>query len=291
MGRNINSNGLLAEFEEYLTDSALAPATVVNYVADLRAFLRWSDKSADADCSPLCMEPDDIQGFCEYLRVTKGQAPATVNRRLQALRKFYSLAVEQGWAEVNPAEDVPLMGEAVSERSRSLTPEDVDRLLAAVRAGRPRQAARDLAVIQLLMGAGLKLGELTELEMGDLHLDIQEPYLEVRDRSGTSGRTVYLENEVCDALRGYLPTRKAAPGVNHLCVNRDGNPLSTRSVQRLLHRYAQAAGLDGLTTQALRYVYASTLYESSGDLKLVARYLGHRHLATTIRYLRPSSDE
>lgn len=282
---------MLTKFEEYLTDSALAPATVVNYVADLRAFLRWSDKARDADCSPLCMEPEDVQDFCTYLQEKKGQAPATVNRRLQALRKFYRLAVDEGWSKVNPAEDVPLLEESVSERSRSLAPDDVDRLLAAVRQGRPRQAARDLAVIQLLMGAGLKLGELTELELDDLHLEVQKPYLEVRDTSGDSSRTVYLEKEVCDALRGYLPTRKAAPGVNHLCVNRDGNPLSTRSVQRLLHRYAQAAGLDGLTTQALRYVYASTLYESSGDLKMVARYLGHRHLATTIRYLRPSSDE
>jgi site-specific recombinase XerD len=125
VGRTINSNGLLAEFEEHLTDSALAPATVVNYVADLRAFLRWSDQAGDADCSPLCMEPDDIQEFCTYLRETKGQAPATVNRRLQALRKFYGLAVDQGWTEANPAETVPLMGEAVSERSRSLTPDVV----------------------------------------------------------------------------------------------------------------------------------------------------------------------
>ena len=58
-------------------------------------------------------------------------------------------------------------------------------------------------------------------------------------------------------------------------------------MQRLLHRYAQQADLDGLTTQALRYVYAKRVYESCGDLKSVAHMLGHRHLATTIRYLRP----
>ena len=88
-----------------------------------------------------------------------------------------------------------------------------------------------------------------------------------------------------------LPVRKAAQGVDYFCVNRDGNALSTRSVQRLLRHYAHAAELDGLTTQSLRFVYATRIYESSGDLKLVARYLGHRHLATTIRYLRPGSDE
>jgi site-specific recombinase XerD len=288
---SINSNGLLKQFEDHLSSTALAPATIVNYMADLRAFLRWSEETKDAACSPLCLDASGIQDFCTYLQETKGQAPATINRRLQALRKFYSLAVAEGWTEDNPAGSVPLLDEHVSERSRSLTQEDVSRLLDAVRQSGSRQSARDLAVIQLLLGAGLKLSELTELRLEDVHLDVSQPYLDVRDSSGSSSRTVLIDEEVSDALHSYLPTRRAAAGVDHFCVNRDGNPLSTRSVQRLLRHYAQAAGLDGLTTQALRYVYARKIYESSGDLKTVARYLGHRHLATTIRYLRPSSDE
>jgi integrase/recombinase XerC len=287
----INSNGLLDSFEAHLSSLALAPATVVNYMADLRAFLRWSKENSDAACSPLCLEPADIQEFCAYLRETKGHTPSTVNRRLQALRKFYSLATELGWSEANPAEEVALMEEKVSERSRSLSAEDVDQLMASVRRGRPRQAARDMAVVQLMLGAGLKLGELTELRLPDLHLDADRPHLDVRDASGEVAREVLLDEDVRDALREYLPARKAAAGVDHVCVNRDGNPLSTRSVQRLLHHYAKAAGLEGLTTQALRYVYARKVYESSGDLKTVAECLGHRHLATTIRYLRSSSEE
>jgi len=290
-GKVINSNGLLEQFEECLSNAALAPATIVNYLADLRAFLRWSEETRDADCSPLCLDTSDIEDFCTYLQDNKGNAPSTVNRRLQALRKFYNLAVAQGWTESNPAENASLLDERVSERSRSLTQDDVDRLLEAVRQSRSRQAARDLAVIQLLLGAGLKLGELTELRLGDVHLDAGNPYLDVRDPSGGASRKVALEAEVCDALRRYLPVRKAAEDVDHFCVNRDGNALSTRSVQRLLRHYAHAAELDGLTTQSLRFVYATRVYESSGDLAMVARVLGHRHLATTIRYLRPGSDE
>jgi integrase/recombinase XerD len=282
----------LVQFETYLSDSALAPATIINYMADLRAFLRWSVKRQGGECSPLCLDTSDIQDFCSYLQEVKGQAPATVNRRLQTLRKFYTLATEEGWTETNPAESVPLLDEHVSKRSRSLAEEDVARLLAAVEQGRSRQVARDLAVIQLLVGVGLKLSELTVLRLEDVHLDASQPYLNVRDVSGDgSDRIVYLEDEVHDTLRNYLPFRRAAPGVDCFCVNRDGNPLSTRSVQRLLRHYAQAADLDGLTTQALRYVYARRLYEASGDVKTVAQYLGHRHLATTIRYLRPSSDK
>ncbi|MFN2183896.1 MAG: tyrosine-type recombinase/integrase [Anaerolineae bacterium] len=289
--RIINNDGLIEQFEECLSSSALAPATIVNYVADLRAFLRWSEETRDAACSPLCLDTSDIEDFCTYLRDEKGNAPSTVNRRLQALRKFYGLAVAQGWTQGNPAEQASLLDERVSERSRSLTQDDVSRLLRAVEQSRSRQAARDLAVIQLLLGAGLKLGELTELRLEDVHLDGEQPTLDVRDVSGSLSRKVDLENDVHDALRSYLSVREAADGVDYFCVNRDGNALSTRSVQRLLRHYARAAELDGLTTQSLRYVYATRVYESSGDLKMVADNLGHRHLATTIRYLRPGSDE
>jgi len=287
----INSSRLLERFKAYLSNAALAQTTVVNYLADLRAFLRWSEGTKGTACSPLSLDTSDIQAYCFYLQETRNHAPATVNRRLQTLRKFYDLAVAQGWTLHNPAEHVSLLSETASARSRSLTSDDVARLLAAVRSGRHRWATRDWAIIQILLGAGLKLGELTELRLADVHLDVNQPCLEVGAVSSNSGRTIPLEAEVCEALRSYLVARQAAQGVDHLFVNRDGNPLSTRSVQRLLYRYAQAAGLDSLTTQALRYMYARRIYERSGDLRTVAHRLGHRHLATTIRYLRPSSNE
>lgn len=287
----IDSNGLLEKFEAHLTSSALAPATVANYMADLRAFLRWSEETIDSACSPLYRDKADIEEFCSYLRETKGQAPSTINRRIQALRKFYGLATAEGWMEDNPAEEVSLLREDVSDRSRSLTPEDVSRLLAAVRQSSSRRASRDWVVIHLLLKAGLKLGELTELLLADVHLDAGQPYLIVRGKNEDPARRVPLEADTCRALADYMPKRRAAPGVRHVCVNRDGKPLSTRSIQRLLRRYAKAAGLDGLTTQALRYIYARKVYDKSGDVKTVARRLGHRHLATTIRYLRISSEE
>jgi integrase/recombinase XerD len=260
---------------------------VVNYLADLRAFLRWSEKVNGRACSPLDLATSDIQAFCSYLQDTKKQSPATVNRRIQALRKFYDFAIVQGWTDTNPAEEVSLLSENASLRSRSLTPDDIDRLLNVVRNSHRRWATRDWAIFQVLLGAGLKLSELTRLRLADAHLDGARPCLDIRDASDKLGRTVSLEEPVCEALRRYLPVRKAAPGVDHLFLNRDGKPLSTRSVQRLLNHYAQAADLEGLTTQALRYEYAKKVYESSGDLVTVARLLGHRHLATTIRYLRP----
>jgi site-specific recombinase XerD len=287
----INSKRLLERFEAHLSSSALAPATVVNYVADLRAFLRWSEEAEQVDSPPLSLDISDIQDYCSFLEETRNHAPATINRRIQALRKFYGFAVAEGWASANPAEHVSLLSETASERSRYLTSADVLRLLEAVRQGRPRWVDRDWAIIQMFLGAGLKLSELTGLLLADVHLDADEPCLEISSAPDDPGRIVPLEAEVCDALRSYLAVRQAAPGVEHFFVNRDGNPLSTRSTQRLLRHYARAAKLDGLTTQALRYAYAKKLYENSGDLRTVTELLGHRHMATTVRYLRPSISE
>ncbi len=258
-------------------------------MADLRAFLRWSRKTRGSAASSLDCRAADIEAYCLYLQDSQEHAPATVNRRLQALRKFYSHAQDQGWTGANPAAEVSLLGEMVSKRSRFLTAADVSRLLAAVQQGRPRFLARDWGLFQVFLGAGLKLSELIMLQVDDVFVEGSEPTLQVRGASGERERTIPLDSEVADALRSYLEERAAAPGVTHLFVNRDGNPLSARSVQRLLHHYAEKAGLQGLTSQAMRYQYARKVYEKSGDLEAVARLLGHRHLATTIRYLRPAS--
>ena len=282
----ISNQDFLAEFEAQLSGSALAPATVVNYLADLRAFLRWSERTNGAEISLMDLDSQDIQGFRFFLRVEKGNARATVNRRLQALRKFYSFAVAQGWTATNPAESVALLSEAVSKRSRFLTPADIARLLDAVRAGNPRWVERDWAIMQTFLGAGLKLSELTQLSLSDVEMGSDEPFLNVR---GEADRRIPIDTEVCAALASYLPTRRAAPGVDRFFVNRDGNPLSTRSVQRLLHHYAEGAEVEGLTTQALRYEYARKIAVRNDDVRSIAQLLGHRHVATTIRYLRPAS--
>jgi site-specific recombinase XerD len=285
----INDDKLEKLFEEHLANCALAPVTIVNYLADLRAFLRWGEMAKGADCSPFCLDTQDVGAYCAYLQ-TKGHAGATVNRRLQALRKFYDLAVQQGWMAANPADPVPLLSDVSPQRNQHRSATDVEQLLTAMQRHQQEWPPRDRAVVLAMIGAGLKLGELIRLKAADVHLDVDPPHLVVPGSSNRQpGRIVPLEGAVCDAMRAYLPTRKVAPGMDRFFVNQDGRPLSTRTIQRLLHTCAGAAGLDSLTAQDLRYIYARMAYDQCGDVKEIARLLGHRHLATTIRYLRPNS--
>jgi site-specific recombinase XerD len=288
----INSNGLLERFEAHLAGSALAPATVTNYLADLRAFLRWNASANGAECSPLSCDVQGIRTYCLYLQQAKSNAASTVNRRLQALRKFFDFAVAQGWAGANPADDVPLLVDVSPQRPQHRTGSDVERVLTVMRGCSQGWSPRDRAIIEAMLGAGLKLGELIELRETDVHLWARPPYLSIGGLNGDGpGRIVPLDAEAHQALLAYLPLRQPAGDVDRFFVNQDGRPLSTRSVQRLLHDCAVATGLDSLTAQDLRYIYARTVLQRHGDVKEVARLLGHRHLATTIRYLRPDSED
>lgn len=283
---------MLEQFEAHLSSSALAPATVVNYLADLRAFFRWNEAAKGADYSPLCLDTQDIDGYRQYLQQNKRHAAATVNRRIQALRKFYQFAVSTGWTAANPADGVSLVSNVTPQRPQCRALADVERVLVAMNDDSKNWAARDRAIIHAMLGAGLKLGELIHLKIIDVHLDGARPYLTVANGdNGNSGeRIIPLDSEVCTALQTYAATRQAAPSAGTFFVNEDGRSLSTRSVQRLLHECARTAGLDTLTAQDLRYIYARTAYDSGADVEEVARLLGHRHLATTIRYLRPETE-
>src|SRR4030067_3586227 len=148
----ILANGAwLAAFEKHLTDLALSPTTIVNYLADVRAFPSWfmkrrqpahSASSPDGrlGASPSIREhapawpqseasPDDIRAYRHYLEAVEERAPATVNRRLQALRKFCQFAVHSGWMSANPTLEVTLLPEPEVLPPRTLTPDEKHALL------------------------------------------------------------------------------------------------------------------------------------------------------------------
>lgn len=270
---------LLARFGEYLRASALAPRTVANYLADMRAFVRWY-AAANGGAALSDLTAEDVEEFCRHMGNDEGWVPSTVNRRLQAVRKFCSFAVEMGLMEDNPAAKVKLLGVRPAA-PRSLAPHEVERLLGAVRGKRPGLVKRDYAIIRLLLATGIKVGELVDLRLSDLRLGEDGGWLTV----GSDRRCIPLDAATCAALRDYLRVRPASPGVENLFLSQEGAPISSRTVQRLVSAYAEEAGLEGVSPRVLRHTFAKSMLKEMGDLAAVARLLGHRSLETTAKYL------
>jgi integrase/recombinase XerD len=286
---------LLAQFEEYLVQSQLSPSTVVNYMADFRAFVRWGEAHIGPDFLLTNLFPNTIRDYRSHLFKEKGRAVSTVNRQLQTLRKFCAFATQAGLMTSNPAEGIrPIYdnghdaGDATPE---PLTADEIETLLNVSSSDQPSLARRDAAIVTLLIHTGLRVTELVELHLGDVHFDHPGIHLTVKNGTHNGTRSVPLEGEARQLLYNYLTIRPNVEGEDHLFLSREGRPLSARSVQRIVSLRARAAGLTGVSCQALRRTYANRLLAATGDLKLVSERLGHQNLATTMRYVNPSADE
>jgi site-specific recombinase XerD len=276
-------NNLLARFEKHLVRLGLSSATVVNYLADMRGVARWCVESGQG-CSLLNLTTADVRAYCQHLRVIRGLSPATVNRHLQAIRKFCDFAQQVQLMESNPATDVrPIQAPPTSRRA--LDADEIACLLEAVQTGRPSLVKRDCAIIQLLLQTGVKVGELTELQLADIELTDSRGTLTVKRNEGNSHRRIPLNVPACHALQEYLRVRPPSPGVKHLFLSQEGNSISTRTVQRLVNVYTRAADLTGVSAHTLRYTFAISMLEATRDVATVANLLGHRSVETTLRYI------
>lgn len=264
---------ILNRFETYLDQHALSPATVRNYRADLRAFARWH---AELKSHQQIFTAADFRAYREHLCNETDHSPATVNRRLQSLRLFGRFLHEMGHAADNPTRGIQLLrnGNGHHPAPRTLSRLEISHLTEAIRAGRPSHAPRDYAIMQLMLRAGLRVHEVAALRLSDVVATRRGMSIEVRSDRRGGERIVPLNSLAARALREYLPTRPAIPRVDHLFLSQRGQPLSLRSIQRLIDSHARAVGLQGVCAQLLRHTCAKNMLQETRDAALVARWLG-----------------
>jgi site-specific recombinase XerD len=278
----------LGRYAEYLVESGLSGLTVKNYVADLKHVASWLARNGGR--ALLGVSGGDIEAYCLDLVSAGAHPPATVNRRLQAIRKFFRYALERGLVNADPTLGIKLLPQSRSEGPRALDRSEVERLLSAVREGSSRLAGRDYAIIQLMLQTGIRVGELTRLRLSDVKLSGNKGRLRINGEGMSGTREVPLNSSVRRAVSDYL-TKRADSASDHLFLSVKGEPLSARSVQRLVATYARAAGLDGVTTYSLRQTYGQQLLKATGDLSLVARLMGHKRLETAVKYSVPAQED
>jgi integrase/recombinase XerC len=230
----------------------------------------------------------DVRAFMASLQA-RGLARSTLARRTAAVRSFYKFLVQNALQSTNPMR--ALRSPRREQRlPHFLTVEEVERLLA-----RPDTAAwagrRDLAMLETLYGAGLRVGEMVALNHDDL--DLRGGLLRVRGK-GKKERIVPAGRCAVAAVRAYLaqpggsPTRDARA----VFVNaRDGRRLTARSVRRIMDRYAALAGLGPeLSPHSLRHSFATHMLSNGADLRAVQELLGHENLSTTQIYTHLSHE-
>lgn len=275
------------QFVEDLKRQEAAPKTVTNYRSDLVCFARWFRDSTPEPFSPGNITATDIRTYKSYLQTVAGCAPATINRRLAALRKFLHWAMAAKQVSENPA--IAVKGVKSPQRGpRSLEKRLADRLVRAVEKDAATGAGkRNLAIVVTLLNTGLRVGELCALRLTDLRISERKGTVTVRSGKGSKHRTVPLNIDARQALERYLEVRPAT-GDDHVFLGQRG-PLTPQAVELVIEKYARLAGLDEVTPHTLRHTFAKRLLDAGANLVTVASLLGHERIETTARYTQPTN--
>ncbi len=264
-----------------LSRARLADGTVEGYRRDLVHFAgRLTKKPAQAST-------EDLELYLAELRAA-GLAPATVARKLAALRAFFRHEVMLGARDDNPAASLK-PPRRVRRLPRTLSAGEAERLVEAASGATPR-SLRDRALVELLYGAGLRVSEAVGLERGGVDLD--QRLVRVTGKGGKE-RIVPIGRQAENALRRYLSRGRPYLDRLHrpeLFLNARGGPLTRAGAFLILRGLAAKAGLEPerVHPHLLRHSFATHLLEGGADLRSVQEMLGHADLSTTELYTHVS---
>lgn len=269
-------------------ERGLSDNTLDAYRRDLRRYCAFMERRGVTDASGI----DDaaVRAFLASLSAsTHGEdetpyAATSVARALSSVRSFHRFLAREGVVSHDPAAGVvrPRVPRALPH---PLTVDDVTRILSAPDDG-TIAGLRDRAVLELLYGAGLRVSELTSLDVDDV--DLEEGAVRVMGKGGKE-REVPVGRFARDAVAAYLTrARPDLAGVRTrgaLFLNTRGGRLTRQSVARLLEGYARGVGIDRrVSPHDLRHSFATHLLDGGADVRVVQELLGHASVATTQIY-------
>lgn len=295
-----------------------ASRTRIAYAYDLGCFFDYLH-----DNNPICkkleireipitlldqLTPMDIEEYLYYLKLYEKDGEVHTNdergikRKLASLRTFYNYFFKNELIDTNPAVkvDMPKIHEKAIIR---LDVDEVARLLDEVESGESlscrqqkyheKTRIRDLALLTLMLGTGIRVSECVGLDLGDV--DFKNNGIKVH-RKGGAEVIVYFGDEVAETLADYMLQRKelvpAEGHTNALFLSMQNRRITVRAVENLVKKYSGlVTNLKKITPHKLRSTYGTSLYRETGDIYLVADVLGHKDVNTTRKHYAAIEDD
>ncbi|MFH0769001.1 MAG: tyrosine-type recombinase/integrase [Chloroflexota bacterium] len=281
--------GELEKFMHYLhIEKGFSQGTIEAYQLDLGKglgpFLRQRGKSELREVTK-----DDIRAYLDYVATARGNCNATRARKLAAIKSFFNYLVDNQQLEVNPAASI--RSPKVPEKEPVyLSDEELIRLLRAIaRKARPRVRERDMAIVVLFLHGGLRVSELTKLELSNV--DLESCQIKIT-RKGNREQYLHLNRETKTALVSYLTKRPQARNGTFF-VGESGDGLTRGYVYSLIRRYLKFAGIDKgkRGPHILRHTFCTRLHRKGVGPFTIKELAGHKSLNTTMRYIKIENKE
>jgi integrase/recombinase XerC len=288
-GSSTESPAWVREFRRALSTEDLALTTVRAYWGDLNSFSRWYAPNALEALTAV-----DLISYRQHLSEERSLRPASVNRKLEALRRFCRWACQQGRLPSNVAAEVRLARPQRGVRPAGLTEAEAQGLLRAAGQSPHGLGTRNYALLQVMLQAGLRVGEVAGLHISDVELRARAGTVRVRHGKGRKEREVPLNASARRGLSAYLKARSEYRPDDPLFCSETGTAISLRSIQAMVSNLARRAKITRIPVSAhtARHTFAlAFLRQNPGKLVELAALLGHESLDTTAIYTQPSTEE
>jgi len=278
------------QFRLWLRRQDKSPFTVKNYLHDIRMFSRWHKTCFGKDPDPRHMQELDLFAYRSYLQTEKRQSTSTVNRRVASLKSFADFLQAAEITPDNIAKKVSYLESPPQTAPDVLSHAQVLQLFKSIDRTK-KLGIRDYAIIQLFVQCGLRLKELSEIQLVDIKITERAGILRIPRGKGGKPREIPLNKTAREAIIEYLAARPRIAGVRHLFFSQKRKPLAPRSIQDLVKKYLKKAGVGDFSCHSLRHLFATNLYNKHKDIVLLKEALGHKRLGTTLRYSHKTQKE
>jgi integrase/recombinase XerD len=290
--------------EQFLTalahEDGYARNTVAAYRNDLSQLIDYLGHREPPVTNWTAVTATDLAAFVDALRslmITKRSgdekpvAPSTIARKVAALKSFFNYLTVKSIIPRDPSGG--LEAPRVAKRTpKTMTNEEIERLLAAPGTGNAPKTLRDRALLEILYATGVRVSELVSFRMDDVHL--AEKAMRVKSEDNGRERTVPLSDKAAESLQIYIERGrphfvKSSGNQAALFLNQRGQQLTRQGMWLIIKEYAARAGLDyEVTPHMLRHSFAAhMLQDHKATLSEVQRYLGHANISTTQIYVQP----
>ena len=284
----------ISEFLAYIaTERGLSPKTVEAYRYDLSKFSEFAKAHVGNSWKVSSINQSLIRSYMQFL-ADKGYRKSNSNiargRKLATLKSFFKYLVTENQIKENPVGQIR-MPKVQNREPSYLTEQEYKRLLYTVQKTSTEYfKARDMAIILMLLGMGLRLSELVESNIGSVNFD--DGTIKVT-RKGNHERILPVNNDVVAAIKIYLKGRKDISASSPLFLSKRNQRIDTATVWYLVKKYLKKAQIDKdkLSPHTLRHTFATTLLKQGENILTIKELLSHKNLRTTERYLHISNRE
>lgn len=284
----------MEDFLHYMTvERGVSPNTLAAYRNDLSQLIEYLESQSLGGHRVSIWADVSEQTISEYVLHLHelGYSETTRARKIASTKSLFGFLVMDQFIESNPTVNVgsPRIGRSLPD---PLTIDEIERLLKVPAALDTPEARRDLAMLDLLYATGMRVSELTALDLEDL--DFSDGSVRCLGKGGKE-RIVPIHSGAVDLLRSYIqdvrPVLAGAKKPTALFLNRRGNRLTRQGFWLILKGYTEAAGLSGrVTPHTLRHSFATHLLRGGAPLRHVQELLGHASIATTQIYTHLTSE-